>query len=290
MSFFRKKSVFILLIGIILLVVLVGYSLTKRDTLTAPEKLIVDAVGWTQNIVSQPASFVIGIFDDLKDVKNTYEENKLLREKIAEYKTLIYEVQELEKENEELRGTIDLIDSPRDFEPIVGNVISRSPERWLEQVTINRGSNHDVKENMAVMTVDGMIGKVTAVSKSHANVQLLTGFDQLNRISATVARKNKDNIFGLVEGYDKKKESLIFRVIEQSGKKLKEGELVVSSNLGGLYPSGLPIGTITEVEPDPYGLTTIVYLEPEADLYDINQVIVVNRSMDTFDEEKGDTQ
>src|SRR5699024_8092614 len=115
MSFFRKKSVFILLIGIILLVVLVGYSLTKRDTLTAPEKLIVDAVGWTQNIVSQPASFVIGIFDDLKDVKNTYEENKLLREKIAEYKTLIYEVQELEKENEELRGTIDLIDSPRDF-------------------------------------------------------------------------------------------------------------------------------------------------------------------------------
>src|SRR5699024_7676502 len=120
----------------------------------------------------------------------------------------------------------------------------------------------------------------------HATVQLISGFDQLNRISATVSRKSKDNIFGLVEGYDKEKEALVFRIIEQSGKKVKEDELVVSSALGGLYPSGLPIGTIKEIEPDPYGLTTKVYLEPSANIYEISQVIVINRNLDVHDETK----
>lgn len=284
MSFFRRKSLFILLIGIILLVVLVGYSLSSRDNLSAPEKFLTDSVGWVQNIINQPATFFVDTIANLDDIKNTYNENKILREKLAEYKTLIYEVQEIEKENEELRATLDIVESPRDFETILANVVSRSPERWLEQLTINRGSQHGVEKNMAVMTVDGMIGKVTSLSNLTSTVQLITGFDQLNRISATISRKDGDNIFGLIEGYDKEKEALIFRIIEQSDKDLKEDELVVSSNMGGLFPSWLPVGTIKEIKPDEYGLTKIAYVEPAANMYEINQVIVVNRSLEVPEE------
>src|SRR5690625_2382772 len=273
MSFFRKKSLFILLIGIILLVVLVGYSLSNRENLSVPEKFLIDTVGWAQNIIHQPVNYLIGVFANVDDIKNTYNENKILREKLAEYKTLAYEVQEIEKENEELRKTLDIQSSPRDFEPILANVISRSPERWLDQLTINRGSQHGIEKNMAVMTVDGMIGKVTSVSSLTSTVQLITGFDQLNRISATISRDGKENIFGLIEGYDKEKDALIFRIIESSDKDVKEDELVVSSNMGGLYPSGLPIGTIKEITPDQYGLTKTAYVKPAANMYEINQVI-----------------
>ena len=197
----------------------------------------------------------------------------------------MYEVQELEKENKELRKTLDITESSRDFEPIMASVIARSPERWIDQVTINRGSRHGVKKNMAVMTVDGMIGKISSTSPSTSKVQLITGFDQLNRISATVANKGKKKTFGLIEGYDKEKEMLVFTVLEQSGKEeLKKGEIVVSSNLGGLFPDGLPIGEIKEVTPDQYGLTKTAYIEPSADLYDLNEVIVVNRSLENADE------
>jgi len=226
----------------------------------------------------------VNTVSNIKDIKNTYNENKILREKLSEYKTLIYENQEIEKENEELRKVLDLMESPRDFEPIIANVISRSPERWLEQLTINRGLQHGIKKNMAVMTVDGMIGKVSSVSSSTATVQLITGFDQLSRISAIVSKKNSDNIFGLIEGYDKEEEALIFRIIEQSDKNVKEDELVVSSNMGGLFPSGLPIGTIKEIKSDQYGLTKTVYVTPTADMYEINHVIVVNRSLNVKDD------
>lgn len=175
---------------------------------------------------------------------------------------------------------LNIVDSPRDFEPILANVISRSPERWIEQVKINVGSIHGVEKNMAVITADGMVGKVTTRSSFTSTVQLLTGFDQFNRISAVVSREDDSNIFGLIEGYDKETGTLIFRIMEQSGSELEKGELVVSSNMGGLFPSGLALGTVEEVIPDQYGLTQTALLKPAANMAEINQVIVVNRSLD----------
>lgn len=283
MSFFRKKSLFIILIGVIILVVLVGYSMSDREQLSKPEKFMLDSVGWLQSVINQPISYVVDAFDSVGEIKNTYDENKVLREKLAEYKTLIYEVQELEKENSELRKIAELDNSARDFDSVLANVVSRSPERWLEHLTIDKGTKQGVQKDMAVMTVDGMIGKITSVSKTTSTVQLITGFDQLNRISATVSRKDDKNIFGLIEGYDKEREALIFTILEQSDRNLKEDELVVSSSMGGLYPSGLPIGTIIEVLPDDYGLTKTAYVEPAADMYEINHVIVVDRLLDKPD-------
>lgn len=280
MSFFRNRAIFILLIGLILLVVLVGYSLSNKNELSAPEKFIVDTVGWFQNVIHKPTSLVTSTYSNIVEIKDTYTENKVLRQKLSEYKTLIYEVQELEKENEELRGMLDIIDSPRDFEPILGNVISRSPERWLEQVKINVGSLHGVEKNMAVITTDGMIGKVLSKSAFTSTVQLLTGFDQFNRISAVVSRPDGVNVFGLIEGYDKETETLIFRIMEESDQDLQKGEVVVSSNMGGLFPSGLMLGTVENVIPDQYGLTKTALVKPAANMAEINQVIVINRSLD----------
>lgn len=284
MSFFRNKSLFILLIGMIILVVLVGYSMTDRDKVSGPEKFIMDTVGWVQNIAFKPVNFVVGSFDNLSDIRNTYKENQILREKIAQYKTLAFEVQELKKENEQLRATLDIQDSPRDFDIIHATVISRSPERWIDQVTINRGSQHGVEKNMAVITADGMVGKINTVSNLTANVQLLTGFDQLNRISAMISREDKSNIFGLIEKFDKETNSLVFRIIDESDKDVEEGELIVSSNVGGMFPTGLPIGTVKEVVPDQYGLTKMALVKPAANIFEINQVIVVDRKLEVINE------
>ncbi|HLR80527.1 MAG TPA: rod shape-determining protein MreC [Bacillota bacterium] len=286
MSFFRKRRLFILLIGIIIFVLLIGYSLRDRGGLTTAEQLVNDTVGWAQSAVHTPVKFVTDIFTNIGDLKNTYKENKLLKEKLSQYKSLIYEVQDLKEDNEELKKTIDKTESIRDFNAIQATVISRSPERWIEQVTINKGELAGVKPNMAVITADGMIGKVQSVSKTSSTIQLLTGFDQFNRISATISRKGKNDVFGIIEEYDEKTDSLMFKIIEESDKELKEGELVVSSGMGGVFPSGLLIGTVKEVIPDEYGLTQTALVEPAADLYDINHVIVVDRTLPGDEEEE----
>src|SRR5699024_8997 len=142
------------------------------------------------------------------DIKNTYDENKVLKERLAQYKGLIYEVQELENENKELRKTLDKLDSLRDFNAIQASVIARSPERWMEQIRINKGTSDGVKANMAVIIADGMIGKVQSVSNSTATIQLLTGFDEFNRISGTISREDEKDVFGLIEEYNADSKSL----------------------------------------------------------------------------------
>ncbi|GAB3050223.1 rod shape-determining protein MreC [Virgibacillus ainsalahensis] len=290
MSFLRKRRLFILLIGFIVLVALIGFSLRDRDNLTFAEQFINDSVGWVQNIIHTPVNFVTDIVSNVDDLRNTYNENQILKEKIDEYGSLVYEAQELREENEELRDTLGATESIRDFNPIQATVISRSPERWVEQVTINKGTQDDVRSNMAVITAEGMIGKVQIASKSTSTVQLLTGFDQLNRISATISREEGQDIFGMIEGFDKETNSLLFRIIEESDKDLEEEELVVSSGMGGVFPAGLQIGTVKEVVPDQYGLTRTALIEPAADMYDLNQVIVVDRSLEEVSDSEGEEE
>lgn len=290
MSFFRNKRLFIILIGIIVLVVLIGFSLNSRENLTAPEQFIQDSIGWVQNIIHTPVKYVTDVFSNIDEIKNTYSENQLLKEKLSQYKSLIYDVQELEKENDELRKTLDKTETIRDFTPIQATVIARSPERWIEQVTINKGTQHGVEANMAVITAEGMVGKVLTSSPFTSTIQLLTGFDQFNRISAMISIEDGKNVFGLVEEYNKEDHSLLFRIIEESEKNVEKGDLVVSSGMGGVFPSGLLIGTVKEVVPDQYGLTNTALIEPAANLYDINHVIVVDRGIASDDEEEQDEE
>lgn len=279
MASFRNKRLFILLIAIVLLLGLIGLTLKDRENISAPEQFIQDSVAWAQKLVNIPIIYVTDVISNIKEFKNTYEENQIFKEKISEYKTLIYDMQELKKENEELRKALDKTESIRDFNPIQATVTSRSPEKWVEQVTINKGEKDGIKPNMAVITADGMIGKIQSVAQFTSTIQLLTGFDEFNRISASISQDKEKEIFGLIEKYDEKTHSLFFRIIEQSDQNVEKGDLVVSSGLGGLFPAGLPIGTVKEVVPDQYGLTSTALVKPAADMYSINHVIVVDRSL-----------
>ncbi|MGP4108423.1 rod shape-determining protein MreC [Virgibacillus sp. L01] len=289
MPIFRKKRLFILLIGIIILVAMIGFSLRDRDNLSTPEQFLKDTVGWAQNIIHTPVNYISTIFTNIDDIKNTYSENQLLREKLAQYKSLVYEVQELKEDNAELRETLKKTESIQDYNPIQATVLSRSPERWIEQVTINKGKQDGVKENLAVITAEGMIGKIQTVSQFTSTVKLLSGFDQFNRVSATISQEDSKDIFGLIEEFDDESNNLLFKIIEESNKDIKKGELVVSSGMGGVFPAGLPIGTVKEVKPDQYGLTRTALIEPAADMYEISNVIVVDRSL-TEDKTPNDTE
>src|SRR5699024_8781424 len=202
MSFFRNKRLFILLISIIILVCLIGYSLKGRDEITVGEQFVKDTVGCVQSVVSAPVKYVTSAVRNIGEFKDTYDENQLLKEKVSEYRTLVYDVQELEEDNKELRDILDKTESIRDVNPIQATVTSRSSERWVEQVTFNKGSKSRVKPDMALAAADAMLGKIKVASGYTSTVQRLTGFDQLNRISAKISVDKDKGVFVLGEEYD----------------------------------------------------------------------------------------
>jgi rod shape-determining protein MreC len=276
-QFFLNKRLILLLVSMIILVALIGFSLKDRKELTWPEQFVKDTTGFVQLFFHKPAQIVAGFFENINDIRNTYKENKLLKERLDEYVSLEAQVQTLKKENEKLRALLDKKESLRDFIPIQATVIGRNPDRWQETIIVNKGEQQGVKKDMAVITPEGLVGKVQHASQFTSTVQLLSALDQNNRISAYV--QGKENVFGLIEGYDEKRRELLLKEIPFDAK-VEKNQKVLTSGLGGIFPKGLVIGEVTKVEPDQYGLTKIVYVKPAANFYDIDDVIIVKRKID----------
>jgi rod shape-determining protein MreC len=275
-QFFLNKRLIVLLVSIIILVALIGFSLRDERELTWPEQFIKDTTGWVQSLVSRPAHSFAGFFENLQDLQNTYNENKELKARLDDLARLEAEVHELKKENKELNDILKKKDSLRDYDPAQATVIGRNPDRWHELLIIDKGETHGIKENMAVITSQGLIGKVKSVSKFTSTVQLLSAMDPNNKVSAVV-QAEKD-FYGFIEGYDEKKKLLLLKKIPYDAK-IKKGQNVVTSGLGGVFPKLLPIGKVVDVVPDQYGLTQTAYVKPSANFYDINHVMVVQRKM-----------
>ncbi|WP_342432463.1 rod shape-determining protein MreC [Neobacillus sp. FSL H8-0543] len=275
-QFFLNKRLIILLVSIIVLVALIGFSLRERDKLTWPEQFVKDSAGWVQSLVSKPAHFVAGFFENLQDLQNTYEENKELKSRMEKLVSLEAQVQELEKDNNELRDILGEKDTLRDYEPLQATVIGRNPDRWHEMIIIDKGKINGIKKNMAVVTAHGLIGKVKTVNQFSSTVQLLSAMDPKNRISAIV--QGETNVFGLVEGWDKEKKALLVKTIP-AGVEIKKGQNVITSGLGGVFPQGLQIGKVIEVKPDQFGLNQTALVEPGANFYDLENIIVIKRTM-----------
>lgn len=282
MSFFRRKRLFSILLALIILVGLIGFSLIDRDDRSTIEEFLQDTVGWAQQIVLTPINYVTDLVGNIDSMKNVYDENQVLKENLAQYQQVLYEVQELRKENNELMGVLEKTDSIRDYVPIQATVVARSSDQWFKLVTINKGKQHGVAADMAVITAEGMIGKIQTASQFTSTVLLLNGFDRSNRIAVNVDFTESDEeVRGYILGYSEERDQLLLEFTEYYDQ-IPEGETVFSSGLGGVFPEGLEIGWIEEVTTDQYGLTQIAYVQPSADMDDIRHVIVVDRNMPTI--------
>lgn len=275
-QFFLNKRLIVLLVSIILLVALIGISLKERNSLTWPEQFIKDTVGVVERVFQKPANYVAGFFENVEDVKRTYEENKKLKAKLDTTADLSVVVKNLEDENNKLRELTGKEKSRGDYTEVQASVVSRNPDKWYDLVGIDKGAQQGIKKDMAVVTPKGLVGRVKSVSQFTSSVELLSSMSRTNRVSAIV--QGQANIFGLIEGYDKEKQLLLFTKIS-SDAKVEKDQLVVTSGLGDIFPKNLVIGTIVDVQPDPYGLTKTAYVKPAADLNDVEHIMVAKRDM-----------
>ncbi|MBB5174386.1 rod shape-determining protein MreC [Texcoconibacillus texcoconensis] len=278
--FFSNKRLIVLLVCIVILVGLIGYSMSERRSMTWPEQFIVDSVGWVQSVFSQPAHMVAGFFDTIEDIRNVYEENQALKAQLDDYATVSVEVDELRRQNDQLKESLDITESLYDASYRSAAVINRSPDRWNEFIGINKGAQNGIEEDMSVITSEGLVGKVARVSQFTSTVQLLTDQDRANRISAMASED--DSVYGFIEGIDEDTGYLHFTKIE-TDMEVEEGMTVVTSGLGGVFPRGLEIGEVIGVKDDEFGLTQSAYVEPAANFHHLDYVMVVERESQSLE-------
>jgi rod shape-determining protein MreC len=151
----------------------------------------------------------------------------------------------------------------------IASVIGRDPGNWFGTLTLNRGSGEGVMENMAVLTPDGLVGRVITVSFSTSEVLLIT--DPRSGVGSLI----QDNrTTGIVEGVAGS--SGMARMIHIPNNAMVEiGQAVVTSGQGSIFPKGIPVGVINNIHNDPSGLFLIADILPYANLNKLEEVLIV---------------
>jgi len=275
-----NKRLFLLLAAIMFFTAVMGFSLSVRGGATWPEKFLADTVAFAQSLVYRPVRSVAGFFEDVRRLKTVYEENQALRLTLSQYARDTARLNELEAQNERLKDALDFTERQKQanrYTYRIGEVIAESPDRYNRIVKINLGERDGVRLDQAVMTVDGLIGRIVRVTPFTANVQLVTELSGeeggVRGFAATVQGK-EDESFGIVEDFDAEQGTLLMTKIDPNDP-IEVGDVVVTSGLGELFPDGIVIGTVISKQVGDFGLTYTATIRPAAQFGHLREVFVV---------------
>jgi rod shape-determining protein MreC len=174
------------------------------------------------------------------------------------------------RENDQLRALFNW-QKQSPWQLKLANVVMRDPANWWRTVQIDLGSRDGVRENLPVITPDGLVGRVSSVSLTRSQI-ILVG-DPDCRVSAIVENAARD--MGVVIASGPLDTSLVELTYLASSANLKPGQNVISSGLGGVFPKGIPIGQVVDSRSVEYGLYTEARVKLNANLGSLEQVWVL---------------
>ncbi|GEK91559.1 rod shape-determining protein MreC [Alkalibacterium kapii] len=282
-QFFTNKKLIVLLVSVILFVSLISISMRNSSSIPFIQQASNDITAVLGRIYSKPANAVIGIFDSIDNLQDTYTENQRLKVEIDRIYERQAELNTLKEENDRLEEELELKQSLTDYRTISGAVISRNPDNWVDQVIIDRGSQDGVSVGMPVMSGNGLIGRISETNPTSSKVVLLTNIEQTsNQVSSEIISEDK-TIYGIISDYNEETNQLLMSQITSTSE-IQVGEQVTTSGLGGSIPRGLVIGEVEEVSMDSYGLAQQVYVKPAADFDNIRFVTIIHRLAESGEE------
>lgn len=198
---------------------------------------------------------------------NLSDENRYLRSLVLSSVIHQAENNELRSENTRLRGLLDFRERSR-LSLIAARVLSSDSELPPATVSIDVGLADGVRENMPVMTPEGLLGRIAGRPAWHRSLVLLISNPSL-RVAAVV--ENEDRGMGILR-WDGTR--LRVENVAQEAR-VREGDPVVTSGLGGVFPPGIFIGKVLKVRNDPHALFKEMLIAPGARLDRLEEVLVV---------------
>ena len=270
-----KYIIIIVVILIILALALYVKTLKEDRKLNMVESLIKDSVIFVEKIILTPFNYVGNLIDDFSELRNVQEENDKLKTSIERVDAIETENIELRREIEALKKELSIDYVLTDYDYLNATVISRNIGYWYNTLTIDKGTNNGISEGMVVVNSTGLIGKIIKTTTFTSEVRLITTSDTNNKISVSISNGN-GKINGLINRYDYENNFLEVEGISNT-EEVKVGDYVYTSGLGGVFPSGILIGTVESITTDEYDLAKIINVKPSTDFNDINYVAILKR-------------
>lgn len=279
-DFFRRRQDVIILATLLFIsITLLGSNLKKRESISFAENAALTILSPFQEAVEWMVTSVYGVWDryiylvDLKDenarLKNLSDklvfENLLLVERLKSYQRL-----------DSLLAFPSLNETP--FE--AAQVIGRDPTDRSKILILNKGAKHGIAANMPVVTHRGVVGRIVSAGWSSSKTLLIT--DVRSAVDG-IAQETRDSLVAVGANSP----SLEVKYLSFNSK-AKNGDIVISSGLGGIFPKGLLIGTLENVSPVSGSLFLSARLRPAEDFGRLEEALILKRL--PLEEQKAEPQ
>lgn len=179
----------------------------------------------------------------------------------------------LEKEIQELKDALELNKTLTEYDPVNATVLSRNRSYWFNTMMIDKGSSSGIKKNMAVITKNGLIGKIQKVSKNSAEVKLITSNDVNFKVSVSIRTNGMDH-YAIMNGYDSEKGVVYAGGVDKLSP-VNIGDVVLTSGLGEMFPAGIYVGVVEDIKMDKYNLSKNLSIKTKQNFHDIHYVTVL---------------
>jgi rod shape-determining protein MreC len=248
-----------IVVGLILLA-LSGYLSPLTNSLLNP---VVQGQSW----ISERYFAIRSFFNAPEDLARLRQRNTELEAENSRLKIQIIELQQQVTEAQVLSTLVGYARKQSESQYIAASVIGFDTNPFLRYVIINRGSDDGLKPGMPVVTNQGLVGQVSAVTAMAARIQLIT--DSTSAVNVHLQQANEDALLiGQLNG------DVVLDKIPQSANVLT-GELVVTSGLGGNYPPNLVVGQVTSVRRRDFDLFQTAAVQPAVDFRQLEIVLVI---------------
>ena len=262
----RFQVPIVLAVTVLLIFTLISVSLRDAHPLKPLEGLVVNVTAPVFNFFRQSAAGLSRIWRGYFYLVGVQAENELLRQKTMENQSREALYQETLLEKERLRQLLELREQAA--LPVTGaRVIGFDFSLWFKCAFLDKGSEDGIKWGMPVINAAGVVGRVVESYPEYAKVLLL-----IDRSSAVDAMVQRNRLRGILEGVGANR--CFLRYVHKN-QDVQVGDVILASGLGGAYPRGMMLGTVSAVDKKVPGLFQEVEVEPAVDFTRLEEVLVV---------------
>lgn len=252
--------------------VIIGVFSARGGRTSAVENAAGTMVSPPQGVFAGVGNFFGRISSYFGDINTLKQENEWLRDENTNLQKQIRDMEGMERENGNLRAMLKLKERQTKIDMLAASISAKDPSNWYSTFTINRGTGDGVARNQAVVNANReLVGQVLRVGENWAEV--ITILDSQSSVGVSIKRSKTT---GIVEGdgslrYEGKcRLGYIARDAD-----IQTGDFVETSGLGGIFPKGLLIGTVTEIYDENSTMSKAATIEPSADIASLNEVFVI---------------
>ena len=213
-----------------------------------------------------------GALDFFANFSRVKKENEELKSKNAELENKLVEYNSMKDENQRMREILKFSEANKEYDYVGGNIIGYSGSNFTSGYIIDKGTSDGIEKEMVVITPEGLVGKVTKAANNYSIVQSIIN----ENIAVAVMDESTKETTGVLKGLNDSKNKSLTKIYNLPiDSKVKEGDVILTSGLGMIYPKGVRVGKVISVETDNVKVMKNAVVEPYVDFNKLEELYVI---------------